>query len=274
MNTICQVIGLAPSSYYYQPSPSDTAELEAALLEKAAEWPLYGSRRLTEELRRAEWIVSRKRVQRLMRKLRLVRRTPRRKIFTTNSRHGFPRYPNLLENLVIREPDEVWVADLTYIRLGQGFVFLAVIMDVFTRTIRGWHLSRDANTELTLIALQRALQDHVPQIHHSDQGVQYAADVYTKLLDSHEVQISMAAVGAPEENGYAERLIRTLKEEEVDLSDYRDFADAYQQIGHFIQEVYNRKRIHSSLGYLTPLEFETAFSSGSAHATAAPAGAD
>lgn len=185
-----------------------------------------------------------------------------------------PTLPELLENLVIREPDEVWVADLTYIRLGQGFVFLAVIMDVFTRTIRGWHLSRDANTELTLIALQRALQDHVPQIHHSDQGVQYAADVYTKLLDSHEVQISMAAVGAPEENGYAERLIRTLKEEEVDLSDYRDFADAYQQIGHFIQEVYNRKRIHSSLGYLTPLEFETAFSSGSAHATAAPAGAD
>lgn len=273
MNTICQVIGLAPSSYYYQPSPSDTAELEAALLEKAAEWPLYGSRRLTEELRRAEWIVSRKRVQRLMRKLRLVRRTRRRKLFTTNSRHGFPRYPNLLENLVIREPDEVWVADLTYIRLGQGFVFLAVIMDVFTRTIRGWHLSRDTNTELTLTALQRALQDRVPQIHHSDQGMQYAADVYTALLDSHDVQISMAAVGAPEENGYAERLIRTLKEEEVDLSDYRDFSDAYQQIEHFIQEVYNRKRIHSSLGYLTPLEFETAFSSGSARATAAPTGA-
>jgi putative transposase len=146
--------------------------------------------------------------------------------------------------------------DITYIRLGQGFVYLAIVMDVFTRLIRGWHLSKMLDQELTIAALRMALSDHVPQIHHSDQGVQYAAHVYIDLLKDHQVEISMAAVGVAEENGYAERLMRTIKEEEVDLSDYRDFADALNQIGRFIEDVYNHKRIHSSLGYLTPAEFE------------------
>ena len=153
----------------------------------------------------------------------------------------------------------MWVSDITYIRLLNEFVYLAVIMDVFTREIRGWCLSRTLDQELTLSALRPALETHTPEIHHSDQGLQYAAHAYTNLLQGCGVQISMAAVGKAEENGYAERLIRTIKEEEVDLSEYVDFSDARGQIGYFVQDVYNTKRIHSSLGYLTPLEFEFAY---------------
>ena len=144
-------------------------------------------------------------------------------------------------------------------RLHSEFVYLAVIMDVFTRRIRGWQLGRSLDQELTLTALRRALERGQPAIHHSDQGVQYAATAYTQLLKDREVAISMAEVGAAWQNGYAERLMRTIKEEEVDLSEYQDFAQVYGQIGHFIEEVYQKKRIHSALGYLTPAEFEAAW---------------
>jgi putative transposase len=154
-------------------------------------------------------------------------------------------------------PDEVWVADITSIRLRKEFAYLAVLMDVFTRRIRGWHLGRGLDGELTLAALRRAYEHGRPEIHHSDQGVQYAATAYVEMLSSREVKISMASVGEPEENGYAERLMRTIKEEEVDLSEYEDFGDALRGLGRFLDEVYNRKRIHSSLGYLTPVEFES-----------------
>ena len=142
-------------------------------------------------------------------------------------------------------------------RLQQDFVYLAIILDVFTRSVRGWCLSRLLDQELTLTALRRALLKGQPDIHHSDQGVQYAAYDYTDLLKAHGIQISMAAVGKAEENGYAERLMRTIKEEEVDLSEYLNFTDALNQIGQFIEDVYMTKRIHSSLGYLTPVEFES-----------------
>ena len=154
-------------------------------------------------------------------------------------------------------------ADITYIRLGEGFVYLAIVMDVFTRTVRGWSLSSSLDQGLSLAALRMALADHVAEIHHSDQGIHYAAHAYTDLLKDHDIQISMAAVGKAEENGYAERFMRTIKEEEVDLSDYRDLADAQNQIGRFILDVYNQKRIHSSLGYLTPAEFEEAYRTSS-----------
>ena len=150
--------------------------------------------------------------------------------------------------------------DFTYIRLKTEFVYLAVIMDVFTRSIQGWYLSRNLDQDLTLTALKRALEHCTPEIHHSDQGVQYAATAYTDLLKAAGVAISMAEIGEAAQNGYAERLIRTIKEEEVDLSDYVDFADAYHQIGRFLDDVYMRKRIHSSLGYLTPVEFESQWS--------------
>lgn len=176
----------------------------------------------------------------------------RRKTRTINSQHDFPRYPNRVGGLEITRPDQVWVVDITYVRLAHDFVYLAVIMDVFTRAVRGWHLSRSLDRALTLTALRRALTGHVPKIHHSDQGWQYACGDYVDLLTQYQVQISMAAVGKPEENGYAERLMRTIKEEEVDLSEYAHFHDAYQSIGRFLDDVYTRKRIHSALGYLTP----------------------
>ena len=162
----------------------------------------------------------------------------------------------LLELNVVR-PEHVWVSDITYIQLCYGFVYLAVTMDVFTRSIRGWHLGRSLDHTLTLTALQRALAKHpAPELHHSDQGVQYAATAYTKALQDVNVQISMADVGEAWQNGYAERLIRTIKEEEVDLSEYLDYNNVYRQIGRFLDDVYMHKRMHSSLGYLTPAEFE------------------
>jgi transposase InsO family protein len=145
---------------------------------------------------------------------------------TTDSQHDFPRYPNLVQGLEIVRPDQVWVSDITYIRLAHGFVYLAVIMDVFTRNIRGWHLGQSLDQTLTLMALQRALAHGQPEIHHSDQGVQYAATSYTQLLQSAQARMSMADVGEAWQNGYAERLMRTIKEEEVDLSEYLDYADA------------------------------------------------
>jgi transposase InsO family protein len=255
---VCDILGMARSSYYYQAAEAPKeAKLKEAIKETAAEWPTYGYRRLTEQLKRKGWAVNRKRVQRLMRLMHIQGKKKRKKKRTTDSRHGFPRYPNLVLDMAIVRPDQVWACDITYIRLHRGFVYLAVIMDVFTRGIRGWHLGRGLDHTLTLTALQRALAKHpAPRVHHSDQGIQYAATAYTQVLQDAEVQISMADQGEAWQNGYAERLIRTIKEEEVDLSEYLDYHDAYQQIGRFLDDVYIHKRIHSSLGYLTPAEFE------------------
>lgn len=257
IRVLSRLLGVPRSSVYYAPQPtSDEAALKTALLDLAGEWPTFGYRRLTVMMKRHGWPVNSKRIRRWMDELNLSGAPPARKTRTTNSRHAFPRYPNLVKDLKIKRPEQVWVADLTYIRLEQGFVYLAVVMDVFTRSIRGWHLSRSLEQDLTLAALERALVVATPNIHHSDQGVQYAAADYVKRLRKLGVRLSMAAIGEPRENGYAERLMRTIKEEEVDLSDYRDFAEARAQIGHFIDAVYNVKRIHSSLGYLTPKEFQ------------------
>lgn len=259
--TACDLLGLSRSTYYYQPVRADESELEAAIDEIAGQYPTYGTRRVSHQLRRAPYQtqVNRKRVRRIMAQKGLLRPLRRRKKRTTNSEHPYPRYPNLVKDLEIVRPDQVWASDITYVRLEQDFVYLAVILDVFSRAIRGWYLSRLLDQELTLTALRRALQTGQPDIHHSDQGIQYAAYGYIDLLKMHGIQISMAAVGKAEENGYAERLMRTIKEEEVDLAEYLDFRDALSQIGHFIEKVYMTKRIHSSLGYLTPVEFETAW---------------
>ena len=258
---VCDLLGLSPSSYYYRSEVVEDPRLEADLKLVAGQYPTYGTRRLMHQLRRKPYgyRVNRKRIQRLARQFDLLRPVKRRKTRTTDSQHPYPRYENLVKNLEITRPDQVWVSDITYIRLKNDFVYLAVILDVFTRGVRGWCLSGSVDLQLTLDALRMALQAHTPQIHHSDQGVQYASYAYVDLLKAHEVQISMAAIGKAEENGYAERFMRTIKEEEVDLSEYRDFPDAYHQIGLFIQDVYMTKRIHSSLGYLTPVEFEASF---------------
>lgn len=270
---VCAVLGVARSSYYYRPvEPPAEARLKEAIKKTAAEWPTYGYRRITEQLRRGKERVNHKRVQRLMRWMGLQARIRRQKRRTTDSDHVFPRYPNRVLDLEIVRPEQVWVCDITYIRLRHGFVYLAVIMDVFTRGIRGWHLGRDLDHTLTLVALQRALARYpAPTIHHSDQGIQYAAaaalTAYTQILQEAGVQISMAEVGEAwrkRSGGYAERLIRTIKEEEVNLSEYLDYHDAYRQIGRFLDEVYMRKRIHSALGYLTPAEFEAQWREASA----------
>ncbi len=211
---------------------------------------------LTVMLRRQGRPVNTKRVRRLMHEMGICGEAPARRPRTTDSDHPFPRYPNLVEDLKVSHPDQVWVADITYVRLRKEFVYLAVLMDVFARGIRGWHLGRSLEQELTLVALRRAFEHGRPEIHHSDQGVQYAATAYVEMLNATGSRISMASVGEPKENGYAERLMRTIKEEEVDLTEYEDFADAWRQLGRFIDDVYNTKRIHSSLGYLTPGEFE------------------
>ncbi len=254
---ICDVLDFSASSYYYLSHPRDDTSLRAQIERVVGEWPTYGYRRVTAQIEREHAPVNHKRVQRVMLTMGLVRKKTAKKRRTTNSAHPFPRYPNLLLNINIERPDQAWVADITYVRLAHEFVFLAVIMDVFTRCIRGWQLARGLDQKLTLTALRRALSQHRPEIHHSDQGLQYAAREYVDLLQAHDVAISMAETGEPTQNGYAERLMRTIKEEEVNLSDYQDYADAYRQIGRFLDEVYMHMRIHSSFGYLTPIEFES-----------------
>lgn len=259
----CELLGLSRSTYYYASHPRAEQQVEADVASVVGHYPTYGTRRVTHQLRRAPYAYrfNRKRIQGIMRRKGWLRPVKRAKYGTTNSNHPYPRYANLVKDLVVTHPDEVWVSDITYIRLKQEFIYLAIVMDVFTRSVRGWRLSVSLDLDLSLEALRMGLAHHQPQIHHSDQGIQYAAHAYTDLLKAHQIYISMATVGKAEENGYAERFMRTLKEEEVDLSDYRDFADAQHQIGRFIQDVYNTKRIHSSLGYLTPLEFEAAWRS-------------
>lgn len=255
--TLCQVLNYPRSQVYYQSQPPpDETEIKEAIVKLCGQHPTYGYRRITAMLQRQGQEINHKRVARLMRELGLVGKQPVRRKRTTNSNHAFQRYPNLVMDLAIERPDQVWVGDITYIRLQQEFVYLAVLMDVFTRSIRGWHLARSMEVSLTITALMKGLAKGRPEIHHSDQGVQYAANEYVKLLEQHAVKISMAEVGQAWQNGYAERLMRTIKEEEVDLSEYRNFAEAYEQIEQFLENVYTKKRIHSSLGYLTPDEYE------------------
>ena len=262
VSLLCALLGCSRSSYYYQPKPQNETEVKSAIEDVVAEWPTYGYRRVTKQLQRQGWDINKKRVHRLMRKMGLLVKTKRKARKTTNSEHDFPRYPNRVQDLEIAHPDQVWVSDITYIRLRDEFVYLAVIMDVFTRCIRGWHLGRSLDQSLTLIALDRALAGHQPEIHHSDQGIQYAATAYIQMLRAVDAEISMAEIGEAWQNGYAERLIRTIKEEEVDLTEYECYNDAVFQLGRFLTDVYMHKRIHSSLGYLTPAEFEEQWRSG------------
>jgi transposase InsO family protein len=258
---ICSLLDLPRSTRYYKAQPTNETTERQAISRVIEQFPTYGSRRVVAQLRREphRLVMGRKRVRRIMGEMGLLRHQHPRPRRTTNSQHRFGRFPNLVAAREATAPDEIWVSDSTYIRLGDGFIYLAVILDVYTRDIRGWHLGRTLAQELTVNALRHALERARPQIHHSDQGIQYAAPQYVQLLQEAGVRISMAAVGEPTQNGYAERVIRTIKEEEVTLTEYRDFADAREQIGRFIDDVYRTKRIHSALGYLTPAEFEAAW---------------
>ncbi len=243
------------SSYYYVSEAAPELELRDAIEKIALEFPRYGYRRMTAELRRRDLVVNHKHVLRIMREECLLVQV-KRLCQTTNSDHHYGRYPNLVKDLEIERVDQVWCGDITYIRLRQEFVYLAVLLDIFPRAIRGWELGRNLTEDLTRKALERALAQRRPEIHHSDQGVQYAATGYVERLTNLGIQVSMAARGQPTQNPFAERFMRTLKEEEVYLNEYADFADAYSRIGRFLDDVYMHKRVHSSLGYKTPAEFE------------------
>jgi putative transposase len=263
VTTMCRLLGLSESSYYYAGTgytdADDDLDVLSALVKQAGKRPTDGYRRLTKALRKKKRFsqLNAKRVRRLMKQAGIQPKRRRKTIFTTDSNHAFKRYPNLVRDLTIERPDHVWVCDITYIVLSTGeIVYLAIVMDVFTRTIRGWALGTDLTHHLTVEALRRALRRGVCEIHHTDQGVQYATPQYSHYLTQRKIQISMAAVGKAWENGYAERWMRTLKEEEVYLAEYETYADALKNIGHFIDKVYNKKRIHSSLGDLSPAEFE------------------
>ena len=259
---LCDMLDIGPSTYYYERQGRDDLSLLALIEGVLLRFPTYGYRRVTEQLHREGCSANHKRVIRVMGANDLLA-VVRHGIRTTQSKHRYGRYPNLVKGLAVVRPDEVWCADITYIRLQWQFVYLAIILDVFTRGLRGWHLGRTLSSDLALTALERALTQRKPGIHHSDQGVQYAALGYVERLQSVGAQVSMAAAGRPGENSYAERVIRTIKEEEVYLNEYENFADAYRRIGHFIEDVYQTKRIHSSLGYLTPAEFEMLHLTGS-----------
>jgi putative transposase len=264
----CRALQCSRSSHYYRARGRDETPLRAAIERLAGVWPTYGYRRITALLRREGCQVNPKHTARLMHEMGLQGQRPARRPRTTPSAHASPRYPNLVQGLTMMRPDHVWVGDLTYVRLHQEFVYLAVVLDVYTRRIRGWHLRRHLDQLLTLTALRRALRQHRPESQHSDQGVQYAATPSLQILRGVGAQISLAAVGEATENGDAERLMRTIKEEEVTLNEYADFHAAYQQLGRFLAAVSQLKRIHSALGYLTPEEVETQWRQKQPHAMA------
>lgn len=269
----CQLLAASRASYYRPPAASvaDATEavrlrdrIEAIVLEFAG----YGYRRVTEQLQRDGFRVNAKRVLRIMREESLLCHLKRHWVKTTDSEHGLCVYPNLLANCgwrTLTGINQAWVADITYIRLAREFAYLAAILDAYSRRVVGWCLSRQIDATLTVAALEQALTAREPApgwIHHSDQGVQYACRDYVAILEREEARISMAAKGTPRENAQAESFMRTLKHEEVYLHDYETFEDAEPSIGHFIERVYNEKRLYSSLGYRPPSEFEALLAAG------------
>ena len=260
---LCQALPLSRATYYRwraaEPVREQALELRAQIQQIALEMPAYGYRRITVELQRRGLLVNHKRVVRLMREDNLLCLHKKGYVRTTDSRHGLGVYPNLLPTLVVNGLDQLWVADITYVRLQHEFIYLAVLLDAYSRRCIGWALDRYLEAELALAALRMALATRpIPPglVHHSDRGVQYASHVYTTLLTAHGIRISMSRTGNPYDNAQAESFIKTLKYEEVYLFEYRSLAEARGRIGRFIEEVYNEKRLHSALGYRPPAEFE------------------
>jgi putative transposase len=257
----CRALELPRATYYraLKPAAEANTALRDLIQQIALAWPSYGYRRVAAELQRRGQPVNRKRVLHLMREDNLLCLRKRRFVQTTNSDHRLAVYPNLVPKLTVRQCDQLWVADITYIRLLREFIYLAVILDAFSRRCIGWALQSYLATELALEALRMALSARVvtPRpVHHSDQGVQYASLDYTNVLKEHQVRISMSRRGNAYDNAKAESFIKTLKYEEVYLSEYETITEARERISHFIEEVYNQKRLHSALGYLPPTEFE------------------
>jgi len=266
INRICPIIGVNRSSYYNWKNHPVIADnniyLRKEIQNIALEFPFYGYRRVTHELHRRKIIVNSKRVRRIMKEDNLICR--HKKAFrpvTTNSDHNYNIYPNLIKDIEVTGLNQVWVADITYIKLPYGFAYLAAIIDIFSRKCLGWALGRNITTILTLNALEMTISkrefiglDNL--IHHSDRGVQYASNDYIELLEKYGIKISMSRSGNPYDNAFMESFMKTMKVEEVYINEYLTFEDAYKNIKHFIELVYNKKRIHSGIGYITPEEFE------------------
>ena len=259
----CELTGMSRSWYYQRPThrPEEDLALQDEIERIVTECTAYGYRRVTHELDRRGWQANHKRVLRIMREhswlCRMLRSQPR----TTQFDHKLPVFPNLLPETAVTALNQVWVADITYIRLRHEFIYLAVILDAHSRRVVGWNLSRRLDVSLTLLALESALQSRqiAPGvIHHSDRGVQYAAHDYVQRAEAAGMVQSMSRKGRPRDNPQAESFFRTLKTEQVYLSEYLDFEDAYRQIGRFLNQVYNQERLHSKLGYRPPAEFEAA----------------
>jgi transposase InsO family protein len=262
---MCELGQVSRAGWYRH--PSDTGELDrdvelrSQVQKIALEWPAYGSRRITAELRRRGWLVNRKRVQRLMREDNLLCLRKRKFAITTDSDHNLRVYPNLARTMMLSGVDQLWRADITYIRLEAEFVYLAVVLDAFSRRVIGWALNRTLEDSLTLEALRMALAHRAVTpdlVHHSDRGVQYASGDYTQLLKDHHIRISMSRKANPWDNAACESFMKTLKSEEVYRTEYRDLAQARLRIGEFLEAIYNQKRLHSALDYCPPAEFERA----------------
>jgi len=261
------LLGVSRSGFYKWSSngtdfrPDSDSRIKDEIIEIIGEYTGYGYRRVTAELRRRGFTVNHKRVLRIMKQHNLICKKKRFKPTTTDSNHNNVVYPNLIRDIDIVRPNQIWASDITYIRLVKGFVFLAVIIDLFTRRCIGWELSRRLDNRLALNALRMALRNREGEnledlIHHSDKGVQYTSAEYVMCLKERNIRISMSRTGNPYDNAYAESFFKTLKVEEVYLNEYETFRDALENIGRFIEEVYNKKRLHSSLGYKSPIEFE------------------
>lgn len=267
-----ELFGVSRSGYYQwlerQRCPDDKSrdtEIRSKIHAIALEYPKYGYRRIAAELRHRGYIVNRKKVLRLMREDNLLCLRKRFTPLTTNSNHNYMTYPNLARYMSVTDINQLWVVDITYIQLPNEFVYLAMVMEVHSRRCIGWDLSRSINTELALNALKMGIMGREKEghsieglVHHSDQGVQYCSNDYVDCLNEHGIQISMSRRGNPYDNAFAESFMKTLKYEEVYMKEYRTFNEALQNIGQFIEEIYNRKRLHSSIGYVSPMSFEEA----------------
>ena len=265
----CLALEISRSCYYKwlkQPEMvptknSEYLDLKNQIQEIALEFPCYGYRRITAELQNRSYVVNHKRVLRFMRQDNLLCPKKKFKPITTDSSHGLPVYPNLLKGTKITGLNQVWASDITYVQLQHEHIYLAVILDLYSRKCIGWELSRNMGSQLAMSALAKALENRSNKstyglIHHSDQGVQYASKDYVDCLREHNILISMSRKGNPYDNAFAESFIKTIKVEEIYMNEYETFGDALRNIWHFIEKVYNRKRLHSALGYKSPVQFE------------------
>lgn len=264
---LCSALELSRAQYYRHAKSrtlgDQDLEMRQAIQQIVIQMPAYGYRRITAQLGRQGIVANHKRVLKLMREDGLLCAPKAAFVHTTQSQHSFTIYPNLVPFLIITGPDQLWVADITYIHLRREVVYLAVLLDAFSRRVLGWHMDTNLGAQLTVTALKTALAQRTigPNlVHHSDRGTQYAAAAYVKLLKEHGIRISMSRTGNPYDNAKAERFIKTLKYEEIYLNEYDNLAEARFRVGEFLDHIYNHERLHSKLGYVTPAEFEQSFS--------------